>query len=218
MDYLHHLHNLELLREIPLPRPRRGLRDARNPSESYEDGPFRDRYRLSKETVIYIINMLEAELKRDTQRNDPLPVYLQVLTALRFHAVGSFQKMHGDEAAISQSSMCRIIKDVSEAIARRKRQYMKLPSTREEVEATQRQFFQYCRFPGVIGAIDGTHVYIRSPGGDQAIYFLNRKNRYSINVQVVCDQAGKITSIVARWPGSTPNSATVSHFSTKLGW
>ncbi|XP_063958562.1 putative nuclease HARBI1 [Lytechinus pictus] len=218
MDYLHHLHNLELLRELPLPRPRRGLRDARNPSESYEDGPFQDRYRLSKETVIYIINMLEAELKRDTQRNDPLPVYLQVLTALRFHAVGSFQKMHGDEAAISQSSMCRIIKDVSEAIARRKRQYMKFPSTREEVEATQRQFFQYCRFPGVIGAIDGTHVYIRSPGGDQAIYFLNRKNRYSINVQVVCDQAEKITSIVARWPGSTPNSATVSHFSTKLGW
>ncbi|XP_063958130.1 putative nuclease HARBI1 [Lytechinus pictus] len=111
-----------------------------------------------------------------------------------------------------------IIKDVSEAIARRKRQYIKFPSTREEVEATQRQFFQYCRFPGVIGAIDGTHVYIRSPGVDQAIYFLNRKNRYSINVQVVCDQAGKITSIVARWPGSTPNSATVSHFSTKLGW
>nr|XP_054761456.1 uncharacterized protein LOC129267859 [Lytechinus pictus] len=104
MDYLHHLHNLELLRELPLPRPRRGLRDARNPLESYEDGPFRDRYRLSKETVIYIINMLEAELKRDTQRNDPLPVYLQVLTALRFHAVGSFQKMHGDEVAISQSS------------------------------------------------------------------------------------------------------------------
>ncbi|XP_063971487.1 putative nuclease HARBI1 [Lytechinus pictus] len=123
-----------------------------------------------------------------------------------FDFTGSFQKMHGDEATISQSSMCRIIKDASEAIATRKRQYMRFPSTREEVDATQRQFYQYCRFPGVIGAIDGTHVNIRSPDGDQAIYFLNRKNRYSINVQVVCDQAGKITIIVARWPGSTHDS------------
>ncbi|XP_063953500.1 uncharacterized protein LOC135157488 [Lytechinus pictus] len=112
MDYLHHLHNLELLRELPLPRPRRGLRDARNPLESYEDGPFRDRYRLSKETVIYIINMLEAELKRDTQRNDPLPVYLKVLTALRFYAdhfkrcMVMRQQYHSHQC-VESSKMCR---------------------------------------------------------------------------------------------------------------
>ena len=46
----------------------------------------------------------------------------------------------------------------------------------------QKQFFQYCRFPGV--AVDGTHVYIRSPGGARARYYFNRKNRYSIDVQV----------------------------------
>ena len=92
--------------------------------------------------------------------------------------------MHGDEASLSQSSVCRVIKEVSEAIARRKRTFMRFPTTREEVEATKQQFYEYCRFPGVIGAIDGTHVYIRSPGGEQALYFLNRKNRYSVNVQV----------------------------------
>ncbi|XP_030848477.1 putative nuclease HARBI1 [Strongylocentrotus purpuratus] len=159
--------------------------------------------------------MLEGDLKRNTERNDPLPVYLQVLTALRFYAVGSFQKMHGDEATVSQSSVCRIIKDVSEAIAGRKRQFMKFPTTRDEIETTQQQFYEYCGFPGVIGAIDGTHVYIRSPGGDQALYFMNRKNRYSVNVQVVCDHAGKMTSIVARWPGSTHDSRIFSECTLK---
>ena len=61
---------------------------------------------------------------------------------------------------------------------------MKFPTTREEVATTRQQFYEYCRFPGVLGAIDGIHVYIKSPGGNNALYFINRKNRFSINVQV----------------------------------
>nr|XP_054775320.1 putative nuclease HARBI1 [Lytechinus pictus] len=134
--------------------------------------------------------MLAGDLERQTDRSNALPVPIQVLTALRFYAVGTFQKMHGDEASLSQTSVCRIIKHVSEAIARRKGQFMSFPTTRDEIEATQQQFYEYCRFPGVLGAIDGTHVYIRSPGGER----------------VVCDAAGKMTNIVARWPGSTHDS------------
>ena len=55
-------------------------------------------------------------------------------------------------------------------------------TTRQKVTTIQKQFFQYCRFPG--DAVDGTHVYIRSPGGARARYYFNRKNRYSIDVQV----------------------------------
>ncbi|XP_063971447.1 putative nuclease HARBI1 [Lytechinus pictus] len=215
MAYLHHVRRIRRLRENPEGRPQRGPRDLKDPFELYDEEAFRIRYRFSKESVIYIIDMLEADLTRNTDRNNPLPVSLQVLTVLRFYAVGSFQRMHGDEATVSQSSVSRVIKDVSEAIARRKRQFMTFPATREEVETTQQQFYDYCRFPGVIGAIDGTHVYIQSPGGEQAMYFLNRKNRYSVNVQVVCDLAGKITSIVARWPGSTHDSRIFNESSLK---
>ena len=61
---------------------------------------------------------------------------------------------------------------------------MKFPTTREEVVTTRQQFYECCRFPGVLGAIDGTHVYIKSPGGNDSLFFINRKNRFSINVQV----------------------------------
>ncbi|XP_063966632.1 putative nuclease HARBI1 [Lytechinus pictus] len=212
-----HLDRVDRVREIAnRPRPQRGLQDRMNPFELYVDEAFRMRYRLSKETALHLINMLEGDLRRNTERNEPLPVFLQVLTTLRFYAVGSFQRMHGDEASMSQSSVCRVIRDVSEAIARRKREFIRFPTMREEVESTQQRFYEYCGFPGVIGAIDGTHVYIRSPGGEQALYFLNRKNRYSINVQVVCDNAGKITSIVARWPGSTHDSRIFNESALKL--
>ena len=55
--------------------------------------------------------------------------------------------------------------------------------------------------PGVIGAIDGTHVRIAAPKENAAEY-VNRKQQHSINVQVVFDNSYKILDIVARWPGS----------------
>ncbi|XP_041465700.1 putative nuclease HARBI1 [Lytechinus variegatus] len=214
MANFYRLRQLDMVREAEM-RPERGLTDRKNPFELYDDRDFKMRYRFTKHTALYLINILEEDLSRNTDRNNPLPVVVQVMTALRFYAVGSFQIMHGDEASISQPSVSRVIKKVSEAIARRKREFMRFPSTRDELETTQQQFYEYCGFPGVIGAIDGTHVYIRSPGGEQALFFLNRKNRYSVNVQVVCDHAGKMTSIVARWPGSTHDSRIFSESSLK---
>ena len=64
------------------------FRDRSNPFELYNDDNFRYRYRLSKPTVIEIIEMLRPDLERPTQRNHALPVHLQVLTTLRVFAVG----------------------------------------------------------------------------------------------------------------------------------
>lgn len=58
-------------------------------------------------------------------------------------------------------------------------------------------------FPRVLGTIDCTHIKILSPGGDDAEYYRNRKDYFSINVQTVCDDKLRIRDIVARWPGST---------------
>lgn len=58
------------------------------------------------------------------------------------------------------------------------------------------------QFPGVIGAIDGTHIAILKPR-EEAHNFLNRKGYYSINVQIICDSDLKILNINANFPGST---------------
>jgi len=60
--------------------------------------------------------------------------------------------------------------------------------------------------PGVIGAIECTHVPIQSPGEDDAKIYRNRKGYFSINVQLVCDQTAYVSHVVARWPGSVHDS------------
>ena len=48
---------------------------------------------------------------------------------------------------------------------------------------TKEQFYSLGRFPGVIGAIDGTHIPIIAPAKDEHL-FVYRKGFHSINVQV----------------------------------
>ena len=84
LDVLRRLQEIRAL----IARPRRGLVDRKDPFELYCQASFRDRYRLSKETVLELCGRLEPDLTRHTNRSQSLPVHLQVLTALRFFAVG----------------------------------------------------------------------------------------------------------------------------------
>lgn len=80
--------------------------------------------------------------------------------------------------------MSRIAKRVATAFARLAPQYIKMPQSIEEQQATVANFQAIKRFPGVMGAIDCTHIKIRKVGGDAGQYYINRKGIYSINVQV----------------------------------
>lgn len=79
------------------------------------------------------------------------------------------------------------------------------PTGEEEVAAVRHQFFQLDGFPGVVGAVDGTHVRIQAPSAHEAAY-INRKNYHSINVQIIVSADCKILDVVANWPGGTHDS------------
>ena len=63
-------------------------------------------------------------------------------------------------------------------------------------------FYAIGQFPGIVGAIDCTHIKVQSPSGNDAELFRNRKGYFSINVQAVCNCNMEFTNIVARWRGS----------------
>ena len=119
-------------------------------------------------------------------RNFAVPPLQQLLIALRFYATGCFQLVDGDLFGVHKSTVCRIVRRVSKAIARLKGQYIRFEPRRE----TTAGFYRRAGFPGVIGAIDCTHVPITNPGGENGELFRNRKGYCSINVQVC-----------VRWPG-----------------
>jgi len=130
----------------------------------------------------------------------------QLLVALRFYATGSFQLVVGDTFAVSKSTVCQTVHRVTEAIASLHDRYVQMPTTAEQQHSTMQAFYNRSKMPGIVGAIDCTHIAIQSPGSDDGEIYRNRKGFFSINVQLVCDPTGYISDVVARWPGSVHDS------------
>lgn len=77
----------------------------------------------------------------------------------------------------------RIIHEVTEQMNDHfVKKHIQFPSLIERGKIKKR--FAEKAFPGIIGAIDGTHVHILGPH-DEEWNYVNRKGRHSVNVQIV---------------------------------
>jgi len=112
----------------------------------------------------------------------------------------------GDFVGVHKSTASRIITRVSRAIARLSAKFIRFPETEEEISVTRQEFFSKCKFPRCMGVIDCTHIKIRSPGGDDAEIYRNRKQYFSFNVQAIYNLNLIFKNIVARWQGSAHDS------------
>lgn len=171
----------------------------------YNDDEFEQRYRFSKNGVRHILDLINGELQKHTNRNNPVPPELQLLIALRFYATGSFHMMDADLFGVHQTTVTRIVHKVSRILASLSGDYIKFP-TIEQQAAQRLRFFQIDNFPNVIGLIDGTHIEIEKPSVPHSELYRNRKSYFSINVQLMMDADFKINDIVARWYGSAHDS------------
>ncbi|KAJ3665473.1 hypothetical protein Zmor_000966 [Zophobas morio] len=108
-----------------------------------------------------------------------------LLITLRFFATGSFLIVIGDFGGVHKSTVGKAINRVTRAIANLREEYIKFPQTEEEISIVQQGFYQLARFPRVVGALDCTHIKIKSPGGENAEIYRNRKNFFSLNVQTI---------------------------------
>ena len=68
-------------------RRERIFRDRINPLDSYDDIDFQKRYRLSRQTTLHVIDILQDDIA-PAFGNRSIPSQLQVLIALRFYATG----------------------------------------------------------------------------------------------------------------------------------
>lgn len=195
---------LELAQLRRAMRRERVFRDRRNPIDIFTDDELIKRYRFSREGIMFITDLLAPEIDHPTRRNHALLPYQQVLIALQYYATGTFQMVVGDPIQVSQPTSCRFINRVSRALSMKINDFVKMPE-QGQVDVIKDGFYRIRNFPGVIGCVDGTHVWIISPHLNEADY-VNRKGYHSLNVQVICDHKGKWINIVVRWPGSAHDS------------
>lgn len=62
--------------------------------------------------------------------------------------------------------------------------------TGADARRSMKAFQNFCALPGVVGAIDGTHVEITRPAEWQELYYNKRIGCSSFNNQVVVDGRG----------------------------
>jgi len=160
---------------------------------------------------------IRGQLKSEVHGGDISPVN-QLLLTLRFYATGSFQLVVGDTFGVHKSTVCRVVHRVTAAVAGLRPTYVRFPATEQERHSVMNGFYSVSGLPGVIGAIDCTHVPIQSPGGDEAEIYRNQKGYFSVNVQLICDQTAYVSDIVCRWPGSVHDSTIFdnSHLRVQL--
>ena len=110
--------------------------------DDFSDEYFRSRYRFGRESINFLVNLLSNNRKRRTARSHALKPLVQVHVALRFFASGSFLEVIGDTVGLPKSSVSRIVRDISVALAGKQNQFIVWPSAAELQEIKEEGAFQ----------------------------------------------------------------------------
>ena len=109
-----------------LPRRRKGGYEHKKQFEFYsmigaedEASPeFRKRYRYCEKSVKALVHLLGDEIEPKSMTNNAFSAMQKMCIALRFYATGTNQAEVGDGEGASQSSVCRIVEEVTESLCK----------------------------------------------------------------------------------------------------
>ncbi|XP_034935350.1 protein ANTAGONIST OF LIKE HETEROCHROMATIN PROTEIN 1-like [Chelonus insularis] len=166
------------------------------------DKTFKSHFRVERSTVDYLMNLLGSDLSIviGNPGRSPIPVYTQILIALWMMATPDSYRSVCERFDIGKATGWRTVWKFVKALYKYLPTFIKWPSTQEAL-ITAAYIDRRYGFPGVIGAVDGTHINIPAPHLNAQNY-INRKGRYSIQTQVVCDHTRKFIHVHAGEVGS----------------
>ena len=176
-----------------------------DPFVELRDEEFRLQYRFSKQSVLRLECEITPFLQVDERAHCLTP--LQMLLITLSHLGGDeFQRTTARCVRCSTPTVANCLHRVLYALEKLKPRYVRLPNKDEENDSArqirERFYLDKCAY-----GIDGVHMIFKDKpqrvlDGQDPVQFWNRKERYSINVQVIGDAFHLIRDIDVRYPGS----------------
>ena len=171
---------------------------------------FKQHFRLNKTSFVRLCQLVEPRMERETTHlRAPVPLPLRVAIGLRRLGKGNSFESLGIEFGVGESTAHAICAEFEEILCEKLPEFIKFPTTEEEVRAAISKFQEEFRVPQIVGAIDGSHFKIKAPGTNKEDYY-NRKQFYSVNMQGIVDPTLKYLDISVGYPGSIHDSRVLS--------
>lgn len=121
----------------------------------------------------------------------------------------------GDLFGVYETKVCNLVRRISSVICDELMQEMiKWPGARQ-IRQNVIDFQTLKGFPGIVGAIDGSHILIRPPK-DHPENYVNRKSFHSIILQAVCDANMHLLNVFCGWPGSVHDARVLK--TSEIHW
>ena len=135
-------------------------------------------------------------VKQRTTMRDPVSPSERLAVTLRFLVTGDAQCTIAASYRISASTISRIISETCAAIwtSLKERNYLYVPSEKQEWKTIAKEFENLWNFPHAIGAIDGKHIVMQAPHNGGSEYF-NYKKTHSIVLLSVCNAKYEFTMV-----------------------
>ena len=173
-----------------------------------DDTEFRSHFRMCWSTFYAVCDLVrDAVERKDTQLRDAIHFEKVTAMALWRLATGDSYRSIAVKFGTSRSVVCDATHRVAAALAAAAPQFIKLPTSAEEIEFLARMSAQLLRdcvgAPHLPLSVDGSHIGV--PMGDHNaghIDWKNRKGAYSVILQGVVDYSSRFRSVQVGWPGS----------------
>ncbi|XP_063635066.1 putative nuclease HARBI1 [Cydia splendana] len=194
---------------------RRRFKKRINFSFDLTDFSFKEKFRVSKISVEYLINRIGARIEHPTTKNKALTPCQQILCTLHWMGSGSQYHVSGDNHGVSKATIHRSIKRVTTAIVNE--MFGSEVRWPENSNAIPHLFREIANIPRIGGVIDGSLIPIDSPQQHEYMY-VDRKGKHSINTMVVCGPNLEFFYASARWPGSVHDARVLRNSTLARQW